>query len=71
MMVLGGQVQGGRFHGGWPGLTPDKLDEGVDLAVVTDYRQVLIEVLGCGTKKPVAGIFPGYAYPGELGIFGA
>lgn len=69
MMVLGGQVNGGRFHGGWPGLAPDKLDEGVDLAVVTDYRQVLTEILQNRTKKPVSGVFPNYAHSGDLGIF--
>ena len=45
MAVLGGQVAGGRFYGRWPGLHTDQLDEGVDLAVTTDYRQVLTEVL--------------------------
>ncbi|HXM85008.1 MAG TPA: DUF1501 domain-containing protein [Stellaceae bacterium] len=69
MMVLGGQVDGGRFHGGWPGLASDKLDEGVDLAVVTDYRQVLTEILQNRVKKPVAGVFPDYAFSGDLGIF--
>jgi uncharacterized protein (DUF1501 family) len=70
MAVLGGKVHGGRFYGGWPGLTPDKLDEGVDLAVATDYRRVLTEVLEMREGRRLSGVFPNYAYPGPLGLFG-
>ncbi|MDE1148598.1 MAG: DUF1501 domain-containing protein [Azospirillaceae bacterium] len=45
MMVLGGGVAGGRLLGRWPGLQPQDLDERVDLAVTTDYREVLATVL--------------------------
>ena len=34
--VLGGGVRGGRVHGRWPGLAPDRLYEGRDLAITTD-----------------------------------
>lgn len=44
MLVLGGSVVGGQVHGAWPGLAPAQLDLG-DLAVTTDYRDVLGEVL--------------------------
>lgn len=44
MFVMGGGVRGG-VHTRWPGLGPDALDDG-DLAVTTDYRDVLAEVLG-------------------------
>src|SRR5580704_15123897 len=40
MAVLGGGVTGGRFYGRWPGLRSERLEEVVDLAVATDYRQV-------------------------------
>jgi uncharacterized protein (DUF1501 family) len=67
--VLGGQVAGGRFHGRWPGLRAAALDEGVDLAVATDYRQVLSEVLSAHSGvAPLAKVFPDYRYPGPLGI---
>ena len=70
MAVLGGAVAGGRMVGSWPGLSADRLDEGVDLAVATDYRRVLVEVLGQhGGASPAAGLFPGYRYPGPLGLF--
>jgi uncharacterized protein (DUF1501 family) len=71
MMVLGAGVKGGRFHGRWPGLANAHLDEGVDLAVATDYRRVLTEILERRSAAPARGVFPAYAYPGPLGLFGA
>ena len=43
MFVLGGPVKGGRVYGRWPGLKPEQLNEGRDLVVTTDFRQVLGE----------------------------
>lgn len=43
MFVLGGPVKGGRVYGRWPGLSPEQLNEGRDLVVTTDFRQVLGE----------------------------
>jgi len=45
MFVLGGQVKGGKVYGRWPGLNNDQLNEGRDLAVTTDFRQVLGEAV--------------------------
>jgi uncharacterized protein (DUF1501 family) len=45
MFVLGGQVKGGKVYGRWPGLDNDQLNEGRDLTVTTDFRQVLGEVV--------------------------
>jgi uncharacterized protein (DUF1501 family) len=45
MFVLGGQVKGGEVYGRWPGLNPEQLYEGRDLAVTTDYRKVLAEAV--------------------------
>jgi len=44
-LVLGDGVRGGTLLGKWPGLATSHLDQGVDLVVSTDYRQVLAEVL--------------------------
>ena len=44
-VLLGGPVQGGRVAGTWPGLEQAALHDGRDLAVTTDFRQVLAEVL--------------------------
>lgn len=53
MLVLGGRVAGGRMLGRWPGLASPQLDRGVDLAVTTDYRAVLAELVG-------PSVFPGF-----------
>ncbi len=45
MFVLGGTVKGGKVHGRWPGLAHEQLNEGRDLALTTDYRQVLGELV--------------------------
>jgi uncharacterized protein (DUF1501 family) len=44
MFVLGGGVNGGQVFANWPGLGVNDLDQG-DLAITTDYRDVLGEVL--------------------------
>lgn len=45
MLLAGGGVDGGRVIGDWPGLGAGELSAGEDLAVTTDYRQVLAELL--------------------------
>ncbi len=45
MFVLGGNVKGGKVYGRWPGLDNEQLNEGRDLAVTTDFRHVLGEVV--------------------------
>jgi len=43
MFLLGGPVKGGKVYGKWPGLADEHLHEGRDLAITTDFRQVLGE----------------------------
>ena len=43
MFVLGGQVKGGKVYGQWPGVNDEQLNEGRDLKVTTDFRNVLGE----------------------------
>jgi uncharacterized protein (DUF1501 family) len=45
MFVVGGPVRGGRVYGKWPGLATEQLYEGRDLALTTDFRQVLGEAV--------------------------
>lgn len=45
MFVLGGGIKGGKVYGKWPGLGDHQLNEGRDLAITTDYRAVLGEVV--------------------------
>ena len=67
MLALGGNVNGGKIYGKWPGLKPADLHAG-DLAVTTDYRQVLQEILvkRRGETTPKA-VFPTLNYE-PLGI---
>jgi uncharacterized protein (DUF1501 family) len=59
VMTLFGPVKGG-VHGAWPGLAPEALSQGRDLAVANDFRRVLAELvtrrLGVRDIEPV---FPG------------
>src|SRR5438445_5756690 len=45
MFVLGGPVRGGKVYGRWPGLELSQLYQGRDLALTTDFRQVLGETV--------------------------
>lgn len=67
MLVLGSGVAGGRMFGTWPGLDTPRLDQGVDLAVSTDYRQVLAEVLALDGPAREA-VFPGFRPRASLGL---
>jgi uncharacterized protein (DUF1501 family) len=59
--VMGGGVSGGRVHGRWPGLAASSLYEGRDLALTTDYRDLLGELLvrHLGARD-LKNVFPGY-----------
>lgn len=75
MMILGGNVRGGKVYGRWPGLAPEQRyeqrDQQRDLAVTTDFRSVFSEVLqGHLGAVDISQIFPGFANPAKVGIFG-
>jgi uncharacterized protein (DUF1501 family) len=61
MFVLGNSVRGGKVYGQWPGLGNDQLNEGRDLALTTDFRDVFGEVAKkhLGTSN-LQTVFPGY-----------
>jgi uncharacterized protein (DUF1501 family) len=61
MFVVGGPVRGGKVYGRWPGLDQSQLYEGRDLALTTDFRQVIGEAVArhMGNKN-LAEVFPGY-----------
>ena len=64
MLVAGGStaLKGGRVHGAWPGLEPEQLYERRDLAVTTDFRIVLGELIsGHLGVKELDRVFPGAA----------
>jgi uncharacterized protein (DUF1501 family) len=68
MMVVGGGVRGGRICGEWPGLEPEQLFERRDLAVTTDFRDVLGELVTGHLGQNVNQVFPGYTPKTSLGL---
>ncbi len=71
MWLMGGGLRGKQVYGQWPGLELSDLHEERDLAVTTDYRDVLISVL-----KPhfglddsaIAQVFPNYRSQRSLNL---
>ena len=61
MFMMGGDVKGGRVYGKWPGLEDHQLNEGRDLALTTDFRSVVSEVLAkhMGVTE-LKAVFPGF-----------
>ena len=60
MFVLGGSVKGGKVYGRWPGLSNEQLNEGRDLTVTTDFRQVLGEAVSKSIgARNLDMVFPG------------
>jgi len=69
MMVAGGPVHGGKVYGKWPGLEKEQLFEGRDLAVTTDYRDVLSELVrGHLGQHNLSNVFPGFQPGQSLGV---
>ena len=70
MLLMGGGVRGGKVYTKWPTLAPAALTAG-DLAVTTDYRSVLGEILQkrCGFGD-LSTVFPGSA-PSDFGLAAA
>ncbi|MEP7358493.1 MAG: DUF1501 domain-containing protein [Anaerolineales bacterium] len=69
MFVLGGNVNGGHVYTNWPGLRNDQLYDQADLAVTTDYRRVLSEIVTTRLGNPnLATVFPGYSGYAPMGI---
>ena len=62
MFIMGGDVKGGKVYTRWPGMSEEQLYESRDLAVTTDYRSVLGEIM---TKhlggRDLNAVFPGFA----------
>jgi uncharacterized protein (DUF1501 family) len=68
MFVMGSDVKGGKVYGKWPGLEREQLYEGRDLALTTDFRDVLGELVSRHSGNPsLQGVFPGYD-PKFLGL---
>ncbi len=71
MFAFGGGIRGGKVYGEWPGLAPNQLYENRDLAVTTDFRDVLGELVvrHLGNQN-ISSVFPGYSRPRFRGLIG-
>ncbi|MEW6735916.1 MAG: DUF1501 domain-containing protein [Acidobacteriota bacterium] len=71
MMLLGASVHGGQVYGNWPGLSDARLATPGDLAITTDFRDVLSELVNVGLgREASAQIFPDYRASRVLGVIG-
>ncbi|HEV8340859.1 MAG TPA: DUF1501 domain-containing protein [Candidatus Binatia bacterium] len=70
MFAMGGRVRGGKVYGRWPGLAPELLYEGRDLALTTDFRAVCGEILSRHLgQRDLSKVFPSYSFPSQpLGV---
>lgn len=68
MFVIGGPIRGRTIYGRWPGLQPEQLFEQRDLAVTTDFRDVLGELVRDHLGGKVDQVFPGYTAGEPLGL---
>ena len=67
IFVLGGAVRGGKVYGRWPGLDQSQLYEGRDLAVTTDFRLVLSEMVSRYLgNRDLKSVFPGFEQTGQF-----
>lgn len=68
MMALGGGINGRQVFAQWPGLHDEQLAGPGDLAITTDYRDVLGDIIAKRLNNPkLADIFPGYVV-NEVGV---
>ena len=62
MFVMGGDVQGGKVYSRWPGMSDEQLYQNRDLAVTTDYRSVLGEIMTKHMRESnLDKVFPGFS----------
>jgi len=69
MMLMSGGVQGGQVFADWSGLGPDGRDDADDLAITTDYRNVMAEIIQRRLlNSNINAVFPKFT-PTPLGLF--
>jgi uncharacterized protein (DUF1501 family) len=62
MFVMGGGIKGGKVYARWPGMSDGQLYQERDLAVTTDYRSVLGEIISRHLgNHDIAKVFPGFS----------
>ncbi|MEH2266337.1 DUF1501 domain-containing protein [Nostoc sp.] len=71
MWVLGGKIRGGKVYGEWPGLSTAQLYQGRDLAITTDFRDVISAVLSDHlhvNEAKLNQVLPNYASNQKVGL---
>jgi len=69
--VMGGRVKGGQVLGAWPGLETSARYEGRDLAITTDFRDVIADLLEQQFRlgdKQLAQVLPGMDRRSRVGL---
>jgi uncharacterized protein (DUF1501 family) len=70
MLVMGGNVKGGKVYGDWKELSPANLYEERDVPVTTDFRSVFAEALrGHLGISSLSSVFPGFSNTEKVGFF--
>jgi uncharacterized protein (DUF1501 family) len=70
MFIMSQHLASPKIYGTWPGLAKEKLYGPGDLAVTTDYRQVLSELTQNRLMNPkISEVFPGFQPGTPLGLF--
>lgn len=70
MFIAGGAVRGGKVYGRWPGLDDERLHERRDLALTTDFRDVIWEILVDHMRaRDVSVVFPGFKPAAKLSMY--
>jgi uncharacterized protein (DUF1501 family) len=71
MWILGSKVHGGKIYGEWPGLSANQLYQNRDLAITTDFRDVIATLLERHINLDAAKlnrIFPDYQLKNNLAL---
>jgi len=69
--LMGAKVNGGKVHGRWPGLETAALNENRDLAITTDFRDIIADVLEQRFKladSQLATVLPGMTQRRRVGL---
>jgi uncharacterized protein (DUF1501 family) len=70
MFVVSPNIQASKVFGRWPGLAPEQLVSPGDLAVTSDYRAVLAEILTQRVgNAQLQDVFPGFDGSQSIHIF--
>ena len=69
MLVAGGNINGGKIYGNFPGISNDDLYLNADLAVTIDFRWPLSDiVLNHLGNSDIPSVFPGYTGDNNMGL---